>query len=443
MSPLDRLRAVLWPSPAAAGADGRAALARLGSGGCPACNLAEESAARWIGYFVAEGNAEAELVRALRASLGPCGRHTRWLVAARGGVDVYARTAVDLAREALRRAGAEEVRSPCPACAREAWAEAHATGAVLRALAHAGPDAQRAALERRFCLPHLLGALATGKDRAVAVRLAEAGAASLRTAEGEELVARVCGRDGDSTARADLLSTAALPERSPGLRRWVLALLEVDACPSCLAEREAVRGALEWLATSSALEPWELRLCPAHLGTLHALDALTARRVAAALATEWSGALERFAAGRALPSGGGLLARAQERGAGRDALANLLGNRACRACDVARTAAARVGALLLAATRDPELAAAYGRSHGVCVRHLSAMPADAREGLPGQILRARLALLGWELEEAERKRSWFTRWEPAGSEALAWRRLPGMLGGADAGIPASPPRAAP
>jgi hypothetical protein len=294
-----------------------------------------------------------------------------------------------------------------------------------------------AGLERRFCLPHLIGALSTGPDPRLAVRLAEAGAAALRAAQGEDLVARVCGRDLDATDRADLLRTAALPDRGPALRRWALSLLELDACPSCLAEREAVRGALEWLATSADLEPWEIRLCPAHLGTLHALDALTARRVAAVLAAEWSDALARYATGLAGPVGRGPLGRLRGRRAGRGALQNLLGNRGCRACEVARTAAGRTGVLLEAALRDPELATAYGRSHGLCVRHLSTLPAAMHEGLGGQVLRARLAMLLWELEEAERKRSWFARWESTGSEASAWRRLPGLLGGAEAGIPPS------
>jgi hypothetical protein len=410
----------------------RAELAQLGPEGCPACNLVEESAARWTGWFIAEGNAEDEAVRALRASLGPCARHTRRLVAARGGADVFARAAVDVAREALRRAEVEHVRSPCPACAREAWAEEHATALVLRALGHPGPEVQPA-LERRLCFPHLLTALQASADAAVAQRLAQAGVAALQAAEGDELLSVLCGRDGDAAARADHLRAASLPERRPGLRRWVIALLEVDACPSCLAERETVRGALEWLATPSELEPWELRLCAGHLAMLRALDPPTARRVAAALGTEWSGALARFAAALPAPAAG-QLGRWRQRRAAQEALRNLLGNRACRACEVARAAATRTGALLLAAVRDPELASVYGRSHGVCMHHLSAMPAAAHEGPPGQILRARLALLGWELAEAERKRSWFTRWEPAGSEATAWRRLPGLLGGAEAGI---------
>ncbi len=444
MSARNRAPARLAPRPGGAaqapGQGERPALAQLGLDGCPACNLQEESADRWIGYFIAEGNAEDEVVQALRASLGPCARHTRRLVAARGGADVFARTAVDLAREALRQVGGDGVRSPCPACARESWAGEHATATVLGALSRPGSDPWRAGLERRFCLPHLLGALSVQGRPALSLRLAEAGGEALRAAEGEDLVLRVCGRDPDATARADLLRTATLPDRRPGLRAWVLSLLALDACPSCLAEREAVRGALGWLATSSQLEPWELRLCPGHLGTLHALDALTARRVAAELAAEWSEALARYAGALAGASGHGPLGRLRSRAAGRSALRNLLGNRACRACDVARSAAARSAALLLAALRDPELADAYGRSHGLCVRHLSALPAAAREGVCGRILRARLDLLGWELEEAERKRSWFARWEQAGREAGAWRRLPGLLGGAEAGVPGAPPQ---
>ena len=439
----DRARAGLAGRRTAVGAGGprqrSAAVAQLGLDGCPACNLAEESAARWIGYFIAEGNAEGEVVRALRASLGPCPRHTRRMVAAPGGADVFARTAVDLARAALRGTGMGDARAPCPACAREAWAMDHATTTVLRELVRRGGGGAEPALERRSCLPHLIGALSRNVHAEGAVKLAGAGAAALREAEGEDLVLRVCGRDADATARADLLRTVAMPARGPVLRRWVLSWMAVDACPSCLAERQAVRGALEWLATSTALEPWELRLCAGHLGTLHALDALTGRRVAAALAAEWSAALGRYAAAAAGPSGRGPLARLRARRASSSALQNLLGNRACRACDVAGEAGARAGELLLAAIADPELAAAYGRSHGLCLHHVSALPVVGQDGLPLKVLRARLALLRWELEEAERKRSWFARWEPAGSEAGAWRRLPGLLGGADAGFPGAAP----
>ena len=439
MSLADRVRALLPARPGRAFVSGarreRAILAQLGSDGCPACNLAEESADRWIGYFIAQGNAETEVVMALRASVGPCARHTRRLLVARGGVDVFARTAVDVAREALRRAGTGDGPSPCPACARETWAEDHAITTVLGALIRPGADGRLAALGDRFCLPHLLLALSRGLERGPAVRLAEAGVAALGSAQAEELVVRVGGHDDDATSRADLLRSASLPGRGPPLREWVASLLAVDACPSCLAEREAVRGALGWLATSSELEPWEARLCSGHLGTLHALDALTARRVAASLGAEWSGALARFAGGMSASVGRGPLGRVRARAVHRETLEKLLGNRACRACDVAREAASRTGALLLAALRDPELAGAYGSSHGLCLRHLSGMPAIVREGLAGEILRARLALLGWELEEAERKRSWFARWEPTGAEAGAWRRLPGLLGGAEAGIP--------
>lgn len=408
-----RLRAAFGRRPAARGAP----LAQLRGEGCPACTLALASGARWVAYFVAEGNAEPEGIAALRASVGPCGRHTRSLLAAPGGADVWAHAAVDVAREALRRAGAEDPRAPCPPCTREAWAEGHALAGVLEAMDAPGADG----VERRLCLRHLLDALERPMDAGHAARLAAAGRAALGAEHGEELVVRIGGRDPDAIARADLLRTAAPPVRGPPLRDWLRSLFSIDACPICLGEREAVRGALGWLAASSDLEPWELRLCPGHLSTLHALDALTARRVAAAQGAEWSAALARFAEA--------LAAAPARRRAGRDeAVARLLGNRACRACQVARTARERTGALLAAALRDPDLAAAYRGGHGVCLAHLSALPTPAQAGLPRRILRARLALLGWELEEAVRKRSWFARWEPAGPEAGAWRRLPPFLG---------------
>lgn len=434
----DRVAGLL---PAGAGVSGsreERALALLAEDGCPVCGAAEESEARWIRYFVAQGNAEPEVHEALMASLGPCGRHLRRLVATRGGGDVFAQTAVWLARAAGRRVASGDAPAPCPTCARERWAEDHALETLTSTFARASVS-ERLAARKGLCFPHLLAALSRratrSAGRATALRLAELGLQALG-ATGEDLVLRLRGRDEDAAARAELLRAAAFPDiraRGPGLRDWADAVLALDDCPCCAGEREAVRGALGWIASGSELEPFELRLCPAHLGVLHAMDAGAARKVAAALAAEWSGALGRYVSatygGRA-PGGGAIVDRSA-------ALSNLLGNRACRACDVGRGAGARVAALVEAALRDRGLAETYARSHGLCLRHLVALPAAARAGIAGETLGARLALLGWELEEAQRKRSWFARWESAGPEAGAWRRLPRLLGGSDAGLTAS------
>lgn len=420
------------PSAGASGSREERALALLAYDGCPVCGATEESEARWIRYFIAQGNAEPEVHEALMTSLGPCGRHLRRLVSMRGGGDVFAQTAVWLARAAARRAASGDALAPCPTCAREGAAEDHALDTL--ASTHARPAvADRLAARKGLCFPHLLSSLSRRTARSPALRLAELGLQALG-ATGDDLVARLRGRDDDAPARAELLRQAALPDvRGRGaLRDWAAAVLALDGCPCCEGEREAVRGALGWIASGPELEPFELRLCPTHLGVLHAIDAPAARKVAAALAAEWSGALGRWVSamyGARTPGGG-----PTDRGA---ALSNLLGNRACRACDVGRGAGGRVAALVEAALRDRGLAETYARSHGLCLRHLLALPAAARQGIAGETLGARLALLGWELEEAQRKRSWFARWEPAGPEGGAWKRLPALLGGADAGLPAA------
>jgi hypothetical protein len=429
----DRLTGWISAGASASGSREERALALLSHDGCPVCGAAEESEARWIRYFIAQGNAEPEVHEAVMASLGPCGRHLRGLVSMRGGGDVFAQTAVWLARAAGRRAtAADEALAPCPTCARESWAEEHAQETLASTSARPAV-ADRLAARKGLCFPHLLSALSRRTGRAPALRLAELGLQALG-ATGDELVARLRGRDEDAKARAELLRGAALPDvraRGP-LRDWAAAVLALDACPCCVGEREAVRGALGWIASGPELEPFELRLCPAHLGVLDAMDAAAARRVAAGLAAEWSGALGRWVSamyGARTPGG-----RPADRGA---ALSNLLGNRACRACDVGRGAGGRVAALVEAALRDRGLSDTYARSHGLCLRHLLALPASARQGVAGETLGARLALLGWELEEAQRKRSWFARWEPVGPESAAWKRLPGLLGGSDAGFPAA------
>jgi hypothetical protein len=438
-NPLAGLRRIVRPGrePGRAERLERTALALLAGDGCAACRLAEESAARWVGYFVSEGNAEPEVLAEVRASLGPCGRHARRLVAARGGPEVLAAVSAGLAREARRRLDAPAPWSPCPACGREAWAEGHVADTLLRAQALPSVAGE---LERRqgLCLPHTLAALPLAEARGAVsppgLRLAALAEAALRGAEGEAAVERVGGLDPDARARADGLRGAALPDRGRPVRAWLLAVLEQDGCPSCAAEREAERHVLEWTATATGLEAWELRFCASHLATLHALDAITGRRVAQAAAGEWSSALGRFVEAASQAPRRGALARLLRRGEPDEALPNLLGNRACRACDVARVAGGRMNALVGAAAGERGVGDVYARSHGLCLRHAEALPPAVRAGVVVETLRARLATVGWELDEAVRKRSWFSRWEPAGQEPSAWRRLPGFVDGCGRGI---------
>lgn len=435
-SPFARLRRLIYPGgePGRGERLERTALALLAGEGCAACRLADESSARWVGYFISEGNAEPEVLDQVRASVGPCGRHARRLVAARGGPEVLAAVSAELAREAGHRLDVRRPWAQCPACAREAWAEGYVSDTLLRA--QALPSVAEELTRRQgVCLRHTLSALPRAAVRGAVsgpgLQLAALAESALRAAEGEAAVARVCGLDLDARARADGLRGAALPDRSRPVRAWLLAVLEQDACPSCAAEREAERHVLEWTATATGLEPWELRFCAPHLSTLHALDALTGRRIALAAAGEWASALRRFAETAARADARGRLAGLVGRGEPEEALENLLGNRGCRACDVARTAGARMNALVAAAVGERGVADVYARAHGLCLRHVEALPPSGRAAPVLATLRARIATTGWELDEAIRKRSWFARWESTGQEASAWRRLPGFVDGVD------------
>jgi hypothetical protein len=97
----------------------------------------------------------------------------------------------------------------------------------------------------------------------------------------------------------------------------------------------------------------------------------------------------------------------------------------CPVCRYQRERATRLADLLVRALRDPQTMTIYQDAPGVCFHHLAQVVAVAEE--PAQALtliriqRTRLALLQWELEEAQRKQSWSLRWEPKGTEQAAWR----------------------
>ncbi len=87
--------------------------------------------------------------------------------------------------------------------------------------------------------------------------------------------------------------------------------------------------------------------------------------------------------------------------------------------------------LLLAGLRLPPVAAAYERSHGLCLRHVLALTGNC-ESLPlvRQVAVGWAGLLSAELREAKRKEAFLARHEAPGPEASAWLRAAGFLDGA-------------
>jgi hypothetical protein len=94
------------------------------------------------------------------------------------------------------------------------------------------------------------------------------------------------------------------------------------------------------------------------------------------------------------------------------------------------TAEERETGLLLLALLDRPTWEGYEDAHGLCVRHVVALPKTRGAAALRRVLRTRLSVLTWELEEAGRKMNWSVRYEQNGEETTAWCRAPGYLDGA-------------
>jgi hypothetical protein len=194
----------------------------------------------------------------------------------------------------------------------------------------------------------------------------------------------------DAVRRADLLrsSAPAAIDAMPTLD--VLSeRLAIGVCPLCAAMGHAearLIGSAGREMTDPGSQPW----CGAHLRDLAALDPERARGVE------------------------------HDMHAGSET--------GCVVCASVSAEEQRQVELLLVALRDPAICRRYEDGTGLCFRHVEAVgvpwPAIVRE-----MLAAQLAILQWELEEAERKLSWQGRYERPGPESNAWLRAPVQLDG--------------
>jgi hypothetical protein len=401
----------------------RDALHLLRDGLCAVCRERDDGARSWLAYFVDDSNSEESVRARLRAAVGFCPAHTRQLLAGTSAPWLMPRVHAEALAGGLRLLSDGGRLGPCPACeAGEAAAQRAVTG-ILRALGE--PPVREALREGALCLPHT-ATLAAQAETATDV-------------QAEALpVARLAGLDPDAAPRArhqerldPLLEAERARQRDAVAERWD-ADARLACCPLCLAGHRAARRLLRWAATTTGSghpTPEETGLCPRHLHDLDAVGGPNVPALLAANAEAWRARLARF--GREAGRGGGRAGR-------RAAAARLLAPGRCRACEEERTAHARQAALLAAALHDPVRARAYEHAHGVCLHHALA----TGEGPPPPeaamvVLRARLALLDWELTEALRKQDWRTRHEVKGAEMAVGARAPTLLDGrVYAGVPA-------
>jgi hypothetical protein len=431
--------------------------AALTKPGCPLCRHAAETARQFFTWFRIENCYDPPMIARMRAAGGMCPAHTRRLIG-QPGADARLTTVYRYVLPAIAaRRWHDEPPGPCPACDALARLQTGAAQALWSALRdteirrrYAGSDG--------LCGPHL--ATLAGVDPDLLALLATVLADRLRAAE--PALPRFAGADDDAPPRRRL--RALLPaagmagngdDEPPTTVERQRARLATGACPGCLAEGQAERRYLDWLAGECGRDPDSLanepgRLCAGHLHDLVALDTAAAQWATAREHAWW---LDRLAAlldrldavpprspihrlrwARARPAGspgGGFVRRVlASRAEGLVRARTALHGEVCLVCRAVHEYAVNENRVLLAALGLESFASAYRDSAGLCLRHVRAL---ARRGpLPAavvQLAATRLGLLIAEIEIADRKRTWLARHEASGPEATAWVRAPSLVDG--------------
>ncbi|GAB4257654.1 MAG: hypothetical protein Kow00122_15460 [Thermoleophilia bacterium] len=402
------------------------------------------------------------MISQLEAASGLCARHTRRLLRTQVS-EIINTVYLYVVPAALRRLTSAEASAParCPACEAVESAERNARSWLLDSLND--PDVSDAYARRGgFCRPHALSALAEAPvsvGRLIGQVLRERG-------RQDRCLPFVAGTDSDAPLRRRLREILPLEEwDQPTTLGRLRARFQLDCCPICHALGQMERRYLAWALS----EGWAgaadqlSSLCPRHLHDVAHLDSDLAAGICRWQAEQvvdtasgfvasidalppasFSARLRQLVESRRRP--GREDARPQEHGARakvRRAAHDLFQSRgrtyrhvvdlfarpstSCPACRALASTEQRQLELLLRGLQDTPTAAAYETSHGVCFRHALAL--NQPTPLLRNVVSARLALLGWELDEASRKRSWSLRHEPTGPEASAWFRTPAAIDG--------------
>ncbi|MDN3356364.1 hypothetical protein [Actinomadura sp. DC4] len=389
----------------------------VGRPGCPVCRARGESLGHWMSAFVNENHTDGDVIVRYRRSLGFCPGHTRGLLTGRSASWLMP-TVLEgaLAAGARMLAGGPREILGCPLCENLR----HAEDATIATLGRAFPDAavrDAYAEGTGTCAPHavrLAGILPSRHLPVVVTTLR-------RRLEEHGSVSAVAGTGADAAARHAVHERAAdgvLAAEKAALGRSAYGLVETDidtaCCPVCRAETRAAWRYLRWLLRTGDGGPAreDRELCPRHLHDARRIDPEGVRPVLAAMTALWTGRLDRS------------LSEARHR----EALTAMRGRASCRACAAAAGAGRRAVRLLEIALADDTLDAAYGRSHGVCLRH-GLTWTGSRAGRVHAVLGARLEMAVFELGESRRKSDWNTRFEPRGAEMSAWSQAPTLLDG--------------
>jgi hypothetical protein len=438
----------------------------IGSSGCPLCREAARGEENFFEWFVVESYTQLEVLRRLQSGLGMCAAHTRALLAA-GGSTICVPVFRDVVRAGLSRLAEPQPLGPCLACEKSRWHERHVTLILAAGLE------QREVLDAYctsdgLCMPHTLDLLAEVSP-VIAAYLATDTVARLENEHAVGAAPPIARRDLDAERRQETRAALASLDLEPASGRNELEhRLALGCCPLCLARGHTEHQYLEWLLAEHDKRGDGVRedirsLCGTHIHDVLADDPEAAHwLLGPQRALFRAGLLQFIESLAALPPDGALprlralqervhveLAITPRRSSGRRrALHWAVSSRvrgashaherlrrvksSCRACDAAETAERRERELLLACTRDAAFMRRYEQGHGVCARHALSMLSSSEGDAVRRVLDARLAILAilaWELDEANRKRSWSFRHESDGDEETAWLRATAQLDG--------------
>jgi hypothetical protein len=432
-------------------AERAAVLRELGEPGCPLCRTSEGADRNWHNWYVIETHADPAYRMKLAYAGGFCAEHLRRLCLDPEGHAHLPQMFADVIATALARpADAPAPGGQCPACASRTAAQQHHLRQLSGQLA--ADDVMSALAASDYCLPHLLALLHTAPP-ATTTGLVSLMIAALDRAHTDPLALLVplnpdLARSAPIMVRINDIRTAAddVSTVHTGLDT-VLADLYRACCPLCRAHTHAELRYLTWLLEqrSAQLDTIETWLCPTHLGTATLFGYAAAKQLAGIKRAHTLAQLHRLhervndaTTHRAITSRATGTVHSLREGATpsevfRPANARVRDHIAyferdstpCAACAAARTAEHRTAALLSAAMDDRTVREHWEHGHGLCLAHSYRFS----EQLPRTVVRQRLRLLAWELDETLRKRAWTTRNEPHTAVEQAWRRAVPLLRG--------------
>lgn len=420
-------------------------LALLDEGGCPVCRYVENGVTSWVRAYSREARGDEDIQNRVQAALGFCPPHTRRLISGGTGSWLLKPVFADATHAGLSRVDGS-LTTPvarCVLCEHLASDESTAIGLLLGTLP--GNDAVATAYRDvgGACLPHVLammGRAAPSEGTLMANVLVSAlenldsdltGLSDVDANAPDVRVALVtasdvlAGHDADLAARvrmrramADKTLDSEADAARQSIRQRIVSDLASDRCPVCLAAQRAEWRFLAWTTVDTDHRNDEVWLCGRHVGDVASLDTGHPQQVVLSNVESWRGRFGRH------------LARIGDRvsaGAYRTSVRQLREVAECRACDVMAIASRRTAALLDSSCDDPSLSEAIDQSHGTCLHHgLADLPSTGRYR---RLLRSRLALQAWALDESIRKDGWSTRWDVRGAEMGAWWSAATVLDG--------------